>query len=148
MNTKIYNFFFIIINFFHFIYIYVFVPLFSEINNIFFIFINILFSNKTNFIFSELYNFYYLNNNTHINKLEINNNINYTSNYFSNVDNNFINKYSNEEISNTSRFLRFYNPIFKYDYKSGDYFPKLYEQVYSSLFATINDLTSSIRTAP
>lgn len=53
---------------------------------------------------------------------------------------------NNEELSSNSRFLRFDNPIFKYDYKSGDYFPKLYKDVYSFLIPSILDLTSGLRT--
>lgn len=75
-------------------------------------------------------------------------NLNYTSNFFSDVSSTFNTKYFNEENHNNARYLRFYNPIFKYDYKSGDYFPKLYKQVYNYLFTSINDLTNSVRTAP
>lgn len=53
---------------------------------------------------------------------------------------------NNEELSNNSRFLRFNNPVFKYDYKSGDYFPKLYKDLYSFLIPSILDLTSGLRT--
>lgn len=55
---------------------------------------------------------------------------------------------NNEELSANSRFLRFDNPVFKYDYKSGDYFPKLYKDLYSFLIPSILDLTSGLRTAP
>jgi hypothetical protein len=73
----------------------------------------------------------------------------YNSNFFNNTDLNFNLKYSNEETSDSSRYLKFYNPVFKYDYKSGDYFPKSYKEVfYGYLFTTIGDLTSSVRTAP
>jgi len=53
---------------------------------------------------------------------------------------------NSEEISNNSRFLRFNNPVFKYDYKSGDYFPKLYKDSYPFLIPSILDLTSGLRT--
>jgi len=46
-----------------------------------------------------------------------------------------------------SRFLRYTNPVFKYDYKSGDYFPKLYREVYTYLFTTINNITGGLRSA-
>lgn len=84
--------------------------------------------------------------NTNSTKIE-NNNL-YLSNYFTNLNNSFISRYSNEETSDTARYLRFYNPIFKYDYKSGDYFPKLYTLMYSSLFSTLNDITNVSRKAP
>jgi heme/copper-type cytochrome/quinol oxidase subunit 1 len=120
----------------------------SFFNNFFSLSLLILFSNKTNFIFSFIYNFNFYNyfrisDNT-ISSL----NYSYKSNYFNNSSLSFSNTYTNEENSNTQRYLRFYNPIFKYDYKSGDYFPKFYKEVYTSLFTTIAELTSSIRTAP
>ena len=64
------------------------------------------------------------------------------------INNNNVDKFllNNEEISTTSRVLRFNNPIFKYDYKSGDYFPKLYKDLYSFLIPSILDLTSGLRT--
>ena len=37
---------------------------------------------------------------------------------------------------------------FKYDFKSGDYFPKLYKEIYTYLFSTILDTTSALRTSP
>jgi len=40
------------------------------------------------------------------------------------------------------------NPIFKYDYKSGDYFPKLYKEAYAFLLPSMLSLTSGLRTAP
>lgn len=55
-------------------------------------------------------------------------------------------KHLNEELSNSARYLRFSNPLFRYDYKAGDYFPKLYKEIYSHLFTTINDLTGGLRT--
>jgi hypothetical protein len=76
------------------------------------------------------------------------NNLNYTSNYFSNNSNIFLNKYSNEETSDSSRYLKFYNPVFKYDFKSGDYFPKLYKEIYTYLFLTMTEASSSLRNAP
>ena len=54
---------------------------------------------------------------------------------------------SQEELSETSRHLRFTNPVFKYDYKSGDYFPKLYKEAYTFLVPSILDLTSGLRTS-
>jgi len=54
--------------------------------------------------------------------------------------------FNNEELSNNTRFVRFNNPVFKYDYKSGDYFPKLYKDLYFFLIPSIVDLTSGLRT--
>nr|ASY95744.1 Cox1 [Stylonychia lemnae] len=53
-----------------------------------------------------------------------------------------------EETSSEARNLRFNNPVFKYDYKSGDYFPKLYKEAYSFLLPSILSLTSGLRTSP
>jgi hypothetical protein len=60
----------------------------------------------------------------------------------------FLNKYSNEETSETFRYLKFYNPVFKYDFKSGDYFPKLYKEAYNYLFLSMAEAVGSLRSAP
>jgi hypothetical protein len=72
----------------------------------------------------------------------------YSSHYFNNTSLTFINKYTNEETSNVSRYLRFYNPVFKYDFKSGDYFPKIYKEMYTYLFMSRADALGSLRNAP
>lgn len=68
--------------------------------------------------------------------------------YFNNTDNNLVNLLSNEEISTNNRYNRFSNPSFKYDYKSGDYFPKIYKEVYTHLFTTYADLYSIAKSTP
>ena len=55
--------------------------------------------------------------------------------------------FSNEERSNNSRYLRFENPVFKYDYKSGDYFIKIYNNLSSFLIPSIVNLTSGLKTS-
>lgn len=63
----------------------------------------------------------------------------------------FNNKIKNENISTQEelfldyRYLKFDNPIFKYDYKSGDYYPKLYKEVYPFLFTSLIELTGGLR---
>lgn len=52
------------------------------------------------------------------------------------------------ELTNQKRYQRLHNIIFKYDYKSGDYFPKLNKDLYTHLFSTLLDLTSGLRTSP
>lgn len=52
------------------------------------------------------------------------------------------------ELSSTPRYYRFNDPIFKYDYKSGDYFPKLYKEIYQHLFTTILNITNGLKTNP
>lgn len=44
--------------------------------------------------------------------------------------------------SNTFRELKFFNPSLKYNYKSGDYFPKFSKETYTYLFSVLTDLTS------
>jgi len=111
-------------------------------------FVLIIFSNKTNFFFSYLYDFLFFKKNYFSffsNDYSVQK---YSSNYFNNTSLSFINKYTNEETSETSRYLRFYNPVFKYDFKSGDYFPKIYKEVYTYLFMSRADALGSLRNAP
>lgn len=72
----------------------------------------------------------------------------YKSNTFLNLSTKDSFIYLNEELGNDIKIQKFDNPIFKYDYKSGDYFPKLYKEVYSHLFSSIIDLTGGLRQAP
>jgi len=58
-----------------------------------------------------------------------------------------INQLFNENLSN-QRYTRFTDPIFKYDYKSGDYFPKLYKEVYKHLFVSVMNITNGLKTSP
>ena len=110
-------------------------------------FVLVLFSNQTNFIFNNVYSLFFLkNNNFHFINSKFNNK--YSSDYFNNTPSSFITKYTNEETSNTSRYLRFYNPVFKYDFKSGDYFPKIYKEMYTYLFMSRADALGSLRNAP
>ena len=57
-------------------------------------------------------------------------------------------KFLHEENYNNFKYQKFDNPIFKYDYKAGDYFPKLYKEVYNHLFSSIIDLTGGLKQAP
>lgn len=54
----------------------------------------------------------------------------------------------NNEKNNLVRFSRFTDPVFKYDYKSGDYFPKLYKEVYKQLFVSLINITNGLKTSP
>lgn len=131
INNLLFDFFF---NFFNF-----FFNFFSYISLI-------LFGFKTNFIFISIYNLFQFNTVYDLNYLS-NNTFSYKSKYFSNLDSNFNSKFTNEEIYDSSRYLRFYNPIFKYDYKSGDYLPKTQQILYTHLFTSISDITNSVRTS-
>jgi hypothetical protein len=53
--------------------------------------------------------------------------------------------YANEEISSNFRQQRFQNPVFRYNYKIGNYFPKVDKVTYPHLFTTISELTGGIR---
>jgi len=53
----------------------------------------------------------------------------------------------NEENANETRALRFYSPTFAYDYKTGNYFPKFYQENVTYLLSTFADLTGGLRTA-
>ena len=119
----------------------------------FFFFLNIiLLDSKTYFTFSIFYQL--LDKNVRLNfknylYFNINNFwFNYSSGYFLNADSVFRNSFDNFEFNNSSRYKRFENPVFKYDYKSGDYFPKLNKDFYTYLFSTIINVTSGLRTAP
>nr|YP_010049605.1 cytochrome c oxidase subunit 1 [Halteria grandinella]QPL16010.1 cytochrome c oxidase subunit 1 [Halteria grandinella] len=124
--------------------------LFFNFFNFFFNFFNyislILFGFKTNFIFITIYNLFQSNTVQNLN-YSSNNTFSYKSKYFSNLNSNFNSKFTNEEIYDSSRYLRFYNPIFKYDYKSGDYLPKTQQILYTHLFTSISDITNSVRTS-
>ena len=145
---KINYFFENILSFFNFLFINCFLNFFNWIFNILSFFNFFIFGFNSNSFFNYIYNLFF---STSLNKFNNSKNIyfsNYTSKYFNNTDSSFITKYTNEEVSDSSRFLRFYNPVFKYDYKSGDYFSKTQELLYSHLFTTISDITSSVRTSP
>jgi hypothetical protein len=105
----------------------------------------IIFSSSTNFFFNAIYEYILTVNTNFFNNINISSNL-YLSNYFSDTDEILLNKLTHQELSEIYRFNRFSNPIFKYDYKAGDYFPKLYKEVYTYLFPTIGDLTSGLRT--
>jgi len=74
--------------------------------------------------------------------------LNYDSHYFTNNDNTTKNLFANEEIFSNYRYHRFDNFLLKYDYKSGDYFPKLYKEVYTYLFTSAIDVRGAVRYAP
>jgi len=143
-----FNFFTVFNSFFFDFFYYFFYFISTFFYNLSFLF----FSNYTFSPFSWFYSFYtffYLKSSSNLlNVFNNNNNLNYKSNYFSNTSLSFLNKYSNEETSETARYLKFYNPVFKYDFKSGDYFPKLYKESYSYLFLSMSEAVSNLRSAP
>ena len=54
--------------------------------------------------------------------------------------------YINEESLEQSRGLRFNSPVFCYDYRAGDYFPKYYQENLTYLLPTFAKLTGGVRT--
>jgi heme/copper-type cytochrome/quinol oxidase subunit 1 len=106
----------------------------------------LFFNYQTFFVFNKMYDLVFVNN--YFNTTNKNIKDSFSSNFFFTLDNENSNKYNNEEISNNFRYQRFYNPVFKYDYKSGDYFPKLYKELYAHLFSSINDITGGLRQSP
>jgi len=109
----------------------------------------IFFNFKLFFVFEAFYNYLGLKISANLITLkQTNSDLTYGSNYFNNLSAGFQNKYSGEEFSINIRYQRFNNPLFKYDFKSGDYFPKLYKEIYTYLFSTILDTTSALRTSP
>lgn len=62
-------------------------------------------------------------------------------------DLNFLLRFKNQfnESSNQFRYVRTLNPVFRYDYKLGNYFTKDDTTTLAFLFTTINDLTGGIR---
>lgn len=143
------SYFYIFYNFFHSLTFNLSYFMLSFFSIFFSNFSYVFFSNQT---FSPFIWFYNIYSNFYSNFFLINQSttsvLNYQSNHFSNTSFSFLNKYSNEETSETSRYLKFYNPVFKYDFKSGDYFPKLYKEVYSYLFLSMSEAVGSLRSAP
>ncbi len=151
ININYISFFLFINSIFSFFYAFIFdfsFFIFSFFSTFFHNLSYIFFSNHTHAFFVLFYNTYsnyYLSNFFGSNSSYF---LNYKSNHFSNTSVSFLNKYSNEETSETFRYLKFYNPVFKYDFKSGDYFPKLYKEAYSYLFLSMAEAVGSLRSAP
>lgn len=49
------------------------------------------------------------------------------------------------ETSSDSRYMRFMNPVFKYDFKVGNYMPDEAKKMNPHLFTTIKDITTGIK---
>lgn len=147
---------FSLISFYHYSFNFFF-SFFFDFFYSFFSFFSFFFSNLSyiffsNYTFSSFVLFYNIYFNLYFNNFLISQNnsssLYYKSNHFSNTSLSLLNKYTNEENSETFRYLKFYNPVFKYDFKSGDYFPKLYKEAYSYLFLSMSEAVGSLRSAP
>jgi len=73
------------------------------------------------------------------------NTINYTSKPLSSLTMNEKNKFNHQEVSSNFRYQKFSNPIFVYDYKSGNYLTTEDVKAYPSLFTSISEVTKGIR---
>ncbi len=155
--SKIYFFYYTEFNFFkffqdkvilvHLIFSNFFSPLSYLLTLLIKTFNLILFSNKTNFFFSFFYDFIFFKNTFLTIEGYKKSTDSYYSDFFNNTSVSFLNKYTNEENSNIFRYVRFYNPVFKYDFKSGDYFPKFPKETYFYLFNTISQSAGSLKTS-
>lgn len=78
-----------------------------------------------------------------------NNKIQPTSNYSTNYSttSSFVDQTESAlgETSSDSRFMRFMNPVFKYDFKVGNYMPDEAKKMNPHLFTTIKDITTGIK---
>jgi len=52
-----------------------------------------------------------------------------------------------KELTSISRYQQTQNPLFKYDYKSGDYFSTNNKELYPYLFTTLTNITNGLRTS-
>jgi hypothetical protein len=107
---------------------------------------------KTFDIFIIISNYFFLSFKLLLNNVSFFNQTNtfieFNTNYLNELNNKEKLLLQNEENNLFSRNLKFNSPVFKYDYKSGDYFPKLYKEVYAHMYSSILDLTSGLRTSP
>ena len=111
----------------------------------------LFFKQSTSTVFIDLYDYLFenykiFNKNTKTPFNVENSKDTFLSSSFNDLDNYTKNLISEEEISESSKNLRFTNPTFKYDFKSGDYFPKLYKEIYTHLFSTLSDITTGLKT--
>ena len=109
------------------------------------LFQSLIFNLNTFNFFLFFYN-YYLS--TFFNYFFYNKNLNfYYSNYLNTNSIDYTKYIFNEEFSSNYKKLKNNNLVFKYDYKSGDYFPKLYKEIYTHLYSSIFNLTSGLKTS-
>ncbi len=73
------------------------------------------------------------------------NSIDYVSKSWSSMALEQKNLFSNQELSSNYRYQKFSNPIFVYDYKSGNYLTTEDVKAYPSMFTSISEVTKGIR---
>jgi len=72
-------------------------------------------------------------------------NVDYVSKAWSSTSLEQKNLFSNQEVSSNFRYQKFSNPIFVYDYKSGNYLTTEDVRAYPSMFTSISEVTKGIR---
>jgi len=73
------------------------------------------------------------------------NELSYTTNSLLHQDQNTAQQFQAQEIASDYRNLRLQNPIFKYDFKLGNYMPDDNKRKFSHLLTTIHDLTTGVK---
>lgn len=73
------------------------------------------------------------------------NKLSYTTNSLLNQDQNTAQQFEAQEIASDYRNLRLQNPIFKYDFKLGNYMPDDNKRKFSHLLTSIHDLTTGVK---
>lgn len=104
--------------------------------------------NDTNTSFLENYLQYFTNlyNSSSLTSLSaVKDSVNYTSKPWSTSSMEDKTLFSNQELSSNYRYQKFSNPIFVYDYKSGNYLTTEDVKAYPSMFTTISEITKGIR---
>ena len=73
------------------------------------------------------------------------NKLSFTTNSLLHQDQNTAQQFQAQEIASDYRNLRLQNPIFKYDFKLGNYMPDDNKRKFSHLLTTIHDLTTGVK---
>ena len=72
-------------------------------------------------------------------------NLSYTTSSLLNQDQSTAEQFQAQEIASDYRNLRLQNPIFKYDFKLGNYMPDDNKRKFSHLLTSIHDLTTGVK---
>ena len=108
-----------------------------------------------NFKISYLFNIFYLpnfknitqNNNMVQASESVNTTVSFKSDLTSTLNSNTENSFKGTEFTNSFRYLRFFNPIISYDYKSGNYLG-IWESLYPTLMLSYIEVARGVRKAP
>jgi len=100
------------------------------------------FNNFTNLV-TNLNTQYLTNHN--LNQVVASNNVEYLTKNWNSLDLNNQTLFNNVETSLNYRYQRFSNPIFRYDYKAGNYITKQDKEAFPYLFTTMSEITGGVR---